>query len=144
MKITRSKLCFSVVCRFITNSIVLYLHKERNTKTFPMRYTLIFILFLHAQLLLAQSTQIFKTIDQPKGAKLGYSPTSGVKIIKEGDLSFKDLNRNGSLDKYEDWRLSADERAKDLASKMSVEQIAGLMLYSRHQAVPASLRGLGA
>jgi len=106
-----------------------------------MRYTLIFILFLHAQLLLAQSTQIFKTIDQPKGAKLGYSPTSGVKIIKEADLSFKDLNRNGSLDKYEDWRLSAEERAKDLASKMSVEQIAGLMLYSSHQAIPAREAG---
>ena len=106
-----------------------------------MRYILIFILFFHAQLLLAQSTQIFKTIDQPKGAKLGYSPTSGVKIIKEGDLSFKDLNRNGSLDKYEDWRLSAEERAKDLASKMSVEQIAGLMLYSSHQAIPAREAG---
>ncbi len=37
----------------------------------------------------------------------------------------KDLNKNGSLDKYEDWRLPVDERAKDLASKMSVEQIAG-------------------
>ena len=106
-----------------------------------MRYTLIFIVFLHAQLLLAQSTQIFRTIDQPKGVKLGYSPTSGVKIIKEGDLSFKDLNRNGSLDKYEDWRLSAEERAKDLASKMSVEQIAGLMLYSSHQAIPAREMG---
>ncbi len=33
--------------------------------------------------------------------------------------------------------LSAEERAKDLASQMSVEQIAGLMLYSAHQSVPA-------
>ena len=33
--------------------------------------------------------------------------------------------------------LSADERARDLAAQMTVEQIAGLMLYSRHQPIPA-------
>ena len=49
---------------------------------------------------------------------------------------FKDLNRNDSLDAYEDWRLSAQERAADLASQLSIEEIAGLMLYSSHQAVP--------
>jgi hypothetical protein len=31
-------------------------------------------------------------------------------------------NRNGKLDRYEDWRLSAEERASDLARKMTVEQ----------------------
>ncbi|MGK2861978.1 MAG: glycoside hydrolase family 3 N-terminal domain-containing protein [Chitinophagaceae bacterium] len=72
---------------------------------------------------------------------LGYSTTSGVKLLRDGDFEFKDLNKNGKLDKYEDWRLPADTRAKDLASKMSVEQIAGLMLYSRHQPVPAGARG---
>lgn len=59
-------------------------------------------------------------------------------------LNFKDLNKNGKLDKYEDWRLPTDVRAKDLAGKMSVEQIAGLMLYSGHQAIPAPPKGLGA
>lgn len=59
-------------------------------------------------------------------------------------MHFKDLNRNGKLDKYEDWRLSVEERAKDLATKMTIEQIAGLMLYSGHQAVPANPKGLGA
>jgi beta-glucosidase len=34
--------------------------------------------------------------------------------------------------------LPVEERAKDLATKMSVEQIAGLMLYSAHQAIPAN------
>ncbi len=70
------------------------------------------------------------------GQALGYSTTSGVKIITVDGFAFKDLDKNGKLDKYEDWRLPADARAKDLASKMSVEQIAGLMLYSRHQPVP--------
>lgn len=71
------------------------------------------------------------------GPTLGYSINSGVKILKVDGFSFKDLNKNGTLDKYEDWRLPVDERARDLASKMSVDQIAGLMLYSVHQAIPA-------
>ncbi|NCD71205.1 glycoside hydrolase family 3 protein [Mucilaginibacter agri] len=75
------------------------------------------------------------------GQLLGYSPSSGVKILTVDGLAFKDLNKNGKLDKYEDWRLPFDVRAKDLASKMSVEQIAGLMLYSRHQPIPAPPAG---
>lgn len=71
------------------------------------------------------------------GRSLGYSTASGVKIITVDGLAFKDLNKNGKLDKYEDWRLPVDVRAKDLASKLSVEQIAGLMLYSRHQMIPS-------
>ncbi|NIK78848.1 beta-glucosidase [Paenibacillus castaneae] len=77
-------------------------------------------------------------IQNKGGPTLGYSDSSGINIIMEDGFAFKDLNRNGKLDKYEDWRLPAEERAKDLASQMSIEQIAGLMLYSRHQAVPAS------
>jgi beta-glucosidase len=73
---------------------------------------------------------------------LGYSTASGVQIIKQDGLPFKDLNKNGKLDKYEDWRLSVAERAKDLASKMTVDQISGMMLYSRHQAIPAQERGM--
>jgi len=75
------------------------------------------------------------------GQTLGYSQSSGVKIITVDGFAFKDLNKNGKLDKYEDWRLSADVRAKDLASQLSVEQIAGLMLYSRHQQIPTGSRG---
>ena len=83
----------------------------------------------------------FTIVKNNKGADLGYSPESGIKILTVSGKKFKDLNKNGKLDKYEDWRLSVDERAKDLASKMSVEQIAGLMLYSRHQALPAPADG---
>lgn len=64
-----------------------------------------------------------------------------MKLLTVDRFAFKDLNKNGALDPYEDWRLTADERAKDLASKLSVEQIAGLMLYSRHQSIPAATRG---
>lgn len=82
-------------------------------------------------------------ISNPKGQSIGYAPSSGIKILTVDGLAFKDLNKNGQLDKYEDWRLPVDARAKDLASKMSVEQIAGLMLYSGHQSIPARPRGFG-
>ena len=86
----------------------------------------------------------FILVKNSHGPTLGYSPNSGMKIITIDGLSFKDLNRNGRLDKYEDWRLSVEERAKDLASQMSADQIAGLMLYSAHQSIPASAGRLGA
>ena len=78
------------------------------------------------------------TVVNTGGQTLRYAATSGVKLVFDNRFAFKDLNRNGKLDPYEDWRLSAGERAKDLASKMSIEQIAGLMLYSGHQAIPAA------
>jgi beta-glucosidase len=82
---------------------------------------------------------------------LGYSVYSGVKLIDAGGAAvslpytangtnpvFKDLNGNGRLDVYEDWREGADARSADLAAKLKadpdgVKQIAGLMLYSAHQ-----------
>ncbi len=83
----------------------------------------------------------FKLVSNEGGQTLGYSSTSGVKILTVDRLAFKDLNKNGKLDAYEDWRLPVDERAKDLASKLSVEQMAGLMLYSGHQAIPSAAGG---
>ena len=78
----------------------------------------------------------FNLVINEGGQNLGYAPESGVKILTVDRFGFKDLNKNGQLDPYEDWRLSAEERASDLASRMSVEQIAGLMLYSGHQRIP--------
>ena len=78
------------------------------------------------------------------GPTLGYSAKSGIKILTVDGMAFKDLNRNGKLDKYEDWRLPVVARAKDLASQLSVDQIAGLMLYSAHQAIPALSGAFGA
>jgi len=83
----------------------------------------------------------FNIVLNKGGQSLGYTSESGVTLLTDKRYSFKDLNRNGVLDSYEDWRLSADERARNLAKQMSVEQIAGLMLYSGHQAIPASGRG---
>lgn len=56
--------------------------------------------------------------------------STSVKIIKVKGLEFKDLNRNGKLDKYEDWRLSANERSLDLLKQMTVEEKVGMLLIS--------------
>lgn len=75
-------------------------------------------------ILLCVSNSYGKKITQPV---LGHRT---VNILKIGDLEFKDLNNNGQLDKYEDWRLSPEERCADLLSKMTVEQKAGFMLIN--------------
>ena len=50
-------------------------------------------------------------------------------IIEVDGLQFKDLNANGTLDAYEDWRLSAEERADNLLSLMDANQKAGQMIH---------------
>lgn len=72
----------------------------------------------------------------PNGPRLSWSKNSGMDLIEKDGLKFKDLAHDGILHPYEDWRLPVEERAKDLAEKLSIDQIAGLMLYSRHQFVP--------
>ncbi|MFD1448747.1 glycoside hydrolase family 3 protein [Oceanobacillus profundus] len=51
-------------------------------------------------------------------------------IIQVAGKEFRDLNANGELDPYEDWRLPVEKRVDDLLSKMTVEEKAGLMLIS--------------
>ena len=64
-------------------------------------------------------------------------------IIEKDGYAFKDLNGNGEVDVYEDWRLDTEARAQDLAETMvadgeeGIAAIAGLMLYSSHQSVPS-------
>lgn len=62
-----------------------------------------------------------------KQPQLGYR---SVKILSIEGYQFKDLNRNGRLDVYEDWRKTNEERANDLLSKMSVDEKVGFMLIS--------------
>ena len=117
-----------------------------QSSTYP-KVTICLVVFLAATISGVAQNQAgagFKTVTNNNGPVLGYSISSGVQILTVNGLNFKDLNKNGKLDPYEDWRLPVDVRAKDLAGKMTVEQIAGLMLYSAHQAIPANSNGLGA
>ena len=83
------------------------------------------------------------TVEQKEGFTRYYNEkgpvigTADAPVIEEDGFIFKDLERTGELLPYEDWRLDDDTRAKDLASRLSIEEIAGLMMYSPHQMVPA-------
>ena len=49
----------------------------------------------------------YSLVHNKGGQTLGYVPDSGVEIIEERGYAFKDLNRNGELDGYEDSRVSS-------------------------------------
>ena len=52
-----------------------------------------------------------------------------VTILEKKGLQFRDLNKNGELDPYEDWRLSDSARIVDLLSQMTLEEKVGLMFH---------------
>ena len=55
--------------------------------------------------------------------------TRAVPVITVAASRFRDLNRNGTLDPYEDWRLPAARRAGDLVARMTLEEKAGAMMH---------------
>ncbi len=58
-------------------------------------------------------------------------PRLGARVkptVEVDGLSFRDLDGDGRLAPYEDWRLPAAQRAADLVSRMTLEEKAGLML----------------
>ncbi len=80
----------------------------------------------------------YQIYQNPDGPEIG---AAGANVLQVDGLYFKDLAGTGELLPYEDWRLDPEDRARDLASRLSVEEIAGLMLYSPHQMVPAQPHG---
>ena len=73
---------------------------------------------------------------QEKGSVKPPQPVLGhrdVTILTVQGLQFKDLNRNGHLDPYEDWRLSPEVRVKDLLRQMTLEEKAGAMMHGTLQ-----------
>jgi beta-glucosidase len=67
---------------------------------------------------------LLQAADQPK-----IEARKAPVITKDG-LKFRDLNKNGTLDRYEDWRLPVEQRVADLVSRMTVEEKTGLMIHS--------------
>lgn len=63
----------------------------------------------------------------PKQPMLG---KRSVALLNKNALQFKDLNKNGKLDPYEDWRLPVEKRVNDLLSQMTLEEKIGFMLIS--------------
>jgi beta-glucosidase len=64
--------------------------------------------------------------------------TRGVPLLERDGLKFRDLNRDGSLQPFEDWRLSPVERAADLLRHLSTPEKAGLMM---HGSAPLATEG---
>ena len=75
-------------------------------------------------------------VSQTAGPKIGVNRTSGVSVLREGGKCFKDIDKDGKLDDFEDWRLSSEQRAMSLASELTVEQMVGLSLHSTQQQIP--------
>jgi len=62
-------------------------------------------------------------------------PTLGARakqIIEVDGLKFRDLDGDGQLSPYEDWRLPVAERVADLVGRMTDEEKAGLMIIGSH------------
>lgn len=55
-------------------------------------------------------------VENEGGATLSYSKKSGLQLIEVDGYAFKDLDRDGELDVFEDWRVDYKERSRDLAT----------------------------
>jgi len=53
-----------------------------------------------------------------------------VNLLHEKQFHFKDLNKNNSLDVYEDWRKPLDLRVANLVSLMTLEEKVGMLLIN--------------
>jgi beta-glucosidase len=93
-----------------------------------LKYLLFFLIFI-AVVLLALFTWFYLSRAVPIwSAQSKMGPPADTLFV--GDQPFRDLNKNGSLDPYEDHRVSVDARVEDLLSQMTVEEKAGLFYHS--------------
>lgn len=51
-------------------------------------------------------------------------------VLTVGGAMFRDLDRDGTLAPYEDWRLPPETRAGDLVARMTLDEKAGTMMHS--------------
>ena len=51
-------------------------------------------------------------------------------LLEVDGLEFRDLNKNGVLDPYEDFRVLIEERVEDLLSQMTLQEKAGLFYHT--------------
>ena len=80
------------------------------------------------------------------GALAAAQPDLGVrdgKIITVEGLRFRDLDRDGKLSPFEDWRLSSGQRAADLVGRMTLEEKAGEVMRGALPALGGMTPGRG-
>jgi beta-glucosidase len=95
--------------------------KEKTMKSNILKLTLLISAVLTTSPLFA--------IDQVK------IESNQLKKMTVDGLEFKDMDKNGKLTPYEDWRLSPQQRAQDLLSRMSLEEKAGIMMHGNAPSV---------
>ncbi len=76
------------------------------------------------------------------GQKQPVLSSDGPHISQDG-LQFRDLDRDGRLSPYEDWRLSPQIRAQDLTARLNLQEKAGLMMHGTAPAHNQTIAGLG-
>ena len=54
-----------------------------------------------------------------------------AETLYDDGVAFKDLNKNGKIDIYEDWRRPVAERVADLLSQMTLEEKAGMLMIDQ-------------
>jgi beta-glucosidase len=66
------------------------------------------------------------TDESPQQPELG---TRSAALVTVDGFEFRDLDGSGDLTPYEDWRLSAADRASDLVARLDLAQKAGLLMH---------------
>jgi beta-glucosidase len=65
------------------------------------------------------------------GNQLPATVLSNSDLIRtNGDVTYRDLNKNGKMDVYEDPKQPVEKRVQDLLKQMTLEEKAGMMFYS--------------
>lgn len=88
---------------------------------------------------------IIASLFSPLASATISQPAIGVNnkpLLHIGGLTFKDLNQDGKLNPYEDWRLTPQHRAQDLVKRMTLAEKAGLMMHGSAPS-PGSVIGAG-
>ena len=70
-------------------------------------------------------------IENKGGKTLSYDPNLGIQIIEQDGFAFKDLDNNGRLDPYEDWRLPLTQRIQDFTSRFVLWQEGDCLYYRK-------------
>ena len=71
-----------------------------------------------------KATEMIRYYKNPNGPTIGVTAKD---VIESDGLYFKDLNGDGTLNTYKDWRKTPSERAKALAEELSSEEKIGLL-----------------
>lgn len=70
-------------------------------------------------------------IHNDMGKDLSYDPNSGIRILVTDGYAFKDVNRSGILDPFEDWRLPMKQRIQDFSERYQLISEGNRIYYKK-------------